>query len=193
MVKIISKRGYPKADEVLVIVDYYINASPSEGGILIVGKDSQGREYKPKTEPAVRSFYVLPSGTRSYVFPSETQSCVLFSGTLYSVAVGSNPEKNHPAIHFPFQLETRRWNPRIIYGTLEKQDFDDEFFDKFDLTLMNETRQRISLDGEVGWIFKEIAVWGAYELKISGRNSFWGEMYRERTPALEKFLEDYRG
>ena len=171
---IISEQGYPKADEVLARVDYYLTAFPCEGGILIVGKDINGRDYKPKTEPAVRSSYVLPSGTQ------------------YGVPVGSDPEKNHPAIHFPFQLETRHWNPRIIDGTLEAQDFDDEFFDKFDLTLMDESMQRISLDEEVGRVFQEIAVWGAYELKGLVRNHFWGEMYRERTPVLEKFLEAYR-
>ena len=171
---IMSKQGYPEADEVLTRVDYYITASPCEGGILIVGKDSQGREYKPKTKHAVRSSYVLPSGTQ------------------YSVPVGSDPEKNHPAIHFPFQLDTRRWNPRTIDGALEEQDFDDKFFDNFDLTLMDESMRGISLDGEVGRVFKEIAVWGAYELKGLVRNHFWGEMYRERTPALEKFLEAYR-
>ena len=101
------------------------------GGYLLVGKDINGRDYKPKTEPAVRSSYVLPSGTQ------------------YGVPVGSDPEKNHPAIHFPFQLETRHWNPRIIDGTLEAQDFDDEFFDKFDLTLMDESMQRISLDEKI--------------------------------------------
>ncbi len=172
---IMSEQGYPKADEVLAIVNYFITVSPCEGGILIVGKDSKGREYKPKTEPAVRSSYILPSGTQ------------------YGVPIGSDPEKNHPAIHFPFRLDTRRWNPRIIDGVLEEQDFDDEFFDKFILTLMDESKQGISLDGKVGRVFKGIAVWGAYELKGLVRNHFWGEMYHERTPAFEKFLETYRG
>lgn len=170
-----SDQGYPRDDELLTRVDYYITVSPCEGGILIVGKDSRGTEYKPKTEPAVRSFYVLPSGSQ------------------YSVPVGSDPEKNHLAIYFPFQLDTRRWNPKISNEALEAQDFDDKFFDKFDLTLMDESKQRISLDTEVEGIFKKIAVWGAYELKGLVRNHFWGEMYLERTPALEKFLEAHRG
>jgi len=175
MVKIISDQGYPKDDGVLIRVDYYNTDSLCEGGILIVGKDSQGREYKPKIEPAVRSSYVLPSGTQ------------------YGVAVGSDSEKNHPAIYFPFQLDTRRWNPEIIDGVLEAQNINDEFFDKFDLTLMDESMRSISLDAEVEGIFKEIAVLGAYELKGLVRNHFWGELYGERTPVLEKFLEAYRG
>ncbi len=170
MVTIISDKGYPEDDQVLTRVDYYIKVSPSEGGILIVGKDSQGREYKPKNEPAVRSSYVLPSGAH------------------YRVAVGSDPEKNHPAIYFPFELNARLGYPEI----LDVKAFDDEFFSKFDLTLMDESMQKISLDAEVEGIFKEIAVWGAYELAGLVRNHFWGEMYRERTPALEKFLEAYR-
>lgn len=168
MVRIISEKGYPKTDEVVAIASYNINAFICEGGVLIVGRDSQGREYKPRTEPAVRSSYVLPSGEH------------------YGVAIGSDQEKNHPAIHFPFQTDTRRWNQKILDVTLEEKDFDDEFFDNFDLTLMNEAMQRISLDRAVGRIFKEIIVFGV-------KNYFWIEMYCKRTPALEDFLENYRG
>lgn len=172
MVRIISEQGYPKDEQVIVRVDYYIKVSPCEGGILIVGKDSQGREYKPKNEPQNRGFYVLPSGT------------------CYSVAVGSDPEKNHPAIYFPFELQR--------HGEPKSTDPHDEFIKKFGLTLRDEAMQRIILDTEVEQIFKEIACWGAFELSEDTRvgkvsSHFWGEMYRERTPVLEKFLEAYSG
>ncbi len=174
MVAIISKQGYPKDNEVLAIVNYFVGV-PCEGGILIVGQDSQGREYNPRNEPQTGGCYVLPSGT------------------IYTVAIGSDPEKNHPAIYFSFQLDRQRWQPNIVGGVL-KETFDDAFFSKFDLVLMDDARKAIHpLDAEVERAFKEIAVWGAYELAGSPKNHFWGEMYRERTPALEQFLEAYRG
>lgn len=105
MVKIISERGYPKDDELLFIVDHF-RTIPCEGVFLIVGKDSQGREYKPKNEPAVRSSYILPSGVE------------------HGVPVGSDPEKNHPAIYFPFQLNCRLSSSEIV----AKADANEAFF-----------------------------------------------------------------
>jgi len=171
MVAIVSNQGYPNDNEVLARVDYFITDSPSEGGIIIIGKDSQGREYRPKHESAVRNSYTLPSGMS------------------YSVPIGSNPEKNHSAIYFPFGLRSRIGYPEI----LNVKDFDDEFFDKFDLTLMDDAMQRIfPLSAEVERVFKKIAIWGALELADLIGNHFWGEMYCERTTALEKFLERLR-
>ena len=155
--------------------DYFVKVSPCEGGILVVGKDRYGKKYKLESAPAVRSYYTLPSRTE------------------YGVAVGSDPEKKHPAIFFPYTLNRQRWQPKFVDGVLEQQAFDDEFYSKFDFVLMDEAFQIISLDAEVGRLFKEIAVWGAYELAELMKNHFWGEMYRGRTPALEKFLEAYRG
>lgn len=171
MVKIISEQGYPDDDQVLVRVEYFIKESPSEGGILIVGKDGNGRVYLPKKYPEVRSSYTLPYG-----------------GT-FGVPVGSDPEHNHPAIYFPFELR-RHDNPKST-------DPDDVFLSKFDLSLMDDYMNRITLDETMDEFFKEIACWGPFELsedtkcgKVS--NHFWGEMYRERISSLEEFLEEYR-
>ncbi len=169
MLEIISKEGYPKDNQIMARLDYFIGSN-IEGGILIVGKDSQGREYRPRNKPPIIGSYTLPSGSN------------------YSVPVGKTP-----AIFYPFELNAKLRYPEI----LETEQFDDEFFSKFDLQLMGESRERIKLEGDVERLFKEIACWGAWELACATeagavRNHFWGEMYRERTGSLEKFLEQYR-
>ena len=170
MVAIVSNQGYPNDNKVLARVDYFIS-SPSEGGILIIGKDGQGREYEPKGKSAIRGSYTLPSGAN------------------YSVPIGSDLGKNYPAIFFSFELVSRLGYPDI----LNVKDFDDEFFDKFDLTLMDDAMQRIfPLSAEVERVFKKIAIWGVLELAGLIGNHFWGEMYCERTTALEKFLKRLR-
>ena len=172
---IMSEQGYPENGEVLVRLDYYLDSPSDQGGILIVGKDSRGVEYKPKKSTAAEHSYVLPSGT------------------IYTVPVGSLPENNHPAIYFPFRLNRKRWEPEIADGVLQAPSFDDGFSGKFYLTLMDESMKEITLESELEKRFKKITVWGAYELTGLLRNHFGGEMYIETTPALEEFLEIYRG
>lgn len=176
MVKIISEHGYPMDSELLVRVDYFIKARPCEGGILIVGKDSQGREYKPKNEPTVRSSYVLPSGVQ------------------YGVAVGSDPEKNHPAIYFPFELNCRLSSSEIV----AKADANEDFFDALDMKVRDDSGKPISLDESLDKLFKFVASYAVLELAditVQGgvRNHFWGEMYIPKASDIEKFLEAYRG
>lgn len=170
---ILSEQGYPKDDQILARIDYFRGIA-SEGGIFIIGRDSNGREYKPKQGDGKRSLYKLPSDIN------------------FSVPIEVNSASNYPAIYFPFQLDSSRWQPKIIDNTLEKQSFDEEFFKKFDLTLMNESMQTIKLQGELESIFKQFAVYGAYELKGLVSNHFWGEMYKRRNTILEKFLDQYR-
>jgi len=176
MAKIMSKQGYPKDSELLVRVDYFIKPGPCEGGILIIGKDSQGREYKPKSEPTVRSSYVLPSKMH------------------YSVPVGSDPERNHPAIYFAFELNCRLSSSEIV----AKADADEDFFDALDMKVMDDSRKPISLEGSLDKLFKFIASYAVLELAditVQGgvRNHFWGEMYIPKAPDIEKLLEAHRG
>lgn len=114
MVKIMSNQGYPEDNEVLTRVDYFPKVTQSEGGILIVGKDSQGREYKPKNEPAVRSSYVLRPGKS------------------YRVPIGNDPRENHPALFFPFELRHNLSCQEIVEANKRGLE---EFLSKFDLTL----------------------------------------------------------
>ena len=174
--RIMSEQGYPKDGELLVSVDYFIKARPCEGGILIVGKDSQGREYKPKNEPAVRNSYVLPSGVQ------------------YGVAVGSDPEKNHPAMYFPFELNCRLSSSEIA----AKANANEDFFDALDMKVMDDSRKSIPLEESLDKLFKFIVSYAVLELAditVQGgvRNHFWGEMYIPNAPDIEKLLEAYRG
>ena len=50
MITIISEHGYPYEKEALARVEYFIKVSPSECGILIVGKDSQKKKYTFKND-----------------------------------------------------------------------------------------------------------------------------------------------
>lgn len=168
MVSIFSKAGFPKDNQLLFRVDYFIKQSPSEGGILVAGKDGAGHEYKPLVEHERDGTFVLPSGRR--YSPS---------------SVGNN---DYPAIFFPFELTARIRYPEIVEAEQNA-----EFFKRFDVSLFDGAMQKIpALDAEVEAVFKEVAVWGAFELAGQLRNHFWGEMYRTRTPALEAFLENYR-
>ena len=172
MVKIMSEQGYPKDGELLVRVDYFIK----EGGILIIGKDNQGREYKPKNEPAARNSYVLPSGVH------------------YGVAVGSDPEKNHPAVYFPFKINCRLSFSEIV----AKADANEVFFDALDMKVMDDSGKPISLEERLDKLFKFVASYAVLELAdiaVQGgvRNHFWGEMYIPNALDIEKFLEAYRG
>lgn len=169
MVEIISEEGYPKNNQILARVDYFVD-SPPEGGILIIGKDSKGREYRPKNKSPNKGLYELPSGK------------------LYSV-----PEDENLAIFYPFNLNDRIGYPEI----LETKDFNDEFFSKFDLKLMDDSFRIIKLEKDVERTFKKIACWGVWELAClteagAVKNHFWGELHCERTDSLEKFLEKYR-
>ena len=175
MLYIISKEGYPKNNQILARVDYFILEGHCSGGILIVGKDSQGIEYKPKGEPR-KCIYSMPQ-----------------KGATYSIPIDN--EMGHPAIYFGFELKHNLSSQEIIDANKEGYD---KFLSKFDLTLMDESLHKISLDAEIEEFFKYIAAWGAFELAEDARlgkisNRFWGEIYRERTSALEKFLELYRG
>ncbi len=171
MVSIISRQGYPKSGQILARVEYFIRTPLSEGGILIIGKDSSGREYIPKHEQKTRGLFPLPSN-----------SC-------YGVSMGSDPEKSFPCLYFPFQLKARHTYPNSV----EEIDTDGEFQKNFEMTLMDDTMQVISpLESEVEDWFKFLACWGPYELDGKLSNHFWGEMYHEMTPPLEIFLENYR-
>lgn len=162
--KILSEHGYPRDDELLVRVDYYIGRSPNEGGILIVGKDSQGREYESKNEQE-SDYYVLPSG-------------------LHYMDRGRGKEKDYPALFFPFQLTPRpeEFDP----------DDQDEFYRHYEFTLLDECMQKIPLDAKLERAFKELAIWAAWELHGALATHFWGETYGEREPYLERFLERFR-
>ncbi|MBN2043158.1 MAG: hypothetical protein JW754_05125 [Candidatus Aenigmarchaeota archaeon] len=179
MVSIISEKGYPHDGKILTLLNYYERyISVREGGVLIVGKDSQGKEFKPKNKPYVRSYYTLPSGSS------------------YSVPVGSEPKKNHPAIHFPFQLEYNLSTEEILEENKTEAE-SNNFMRKFNLTLMDESFHGIELNAQNEEWFKYLTIWGAFELAqdvVSGRvsNHFWGEMYHELTPELEEFLKDHR-
>lgn len=175
MVAIISKEGYPKDNELFVRVDYFIKASPSEGGILIIGRDSQGKEYKSKKESQEKCSFSLPSRTH------------------YSVAMGSNPKENHPAAYFPFELKCSLSSPEIS----AKADANEDFTDALDMKVMDESGKPISLDKDISNIFKFIASWAVLEIADTVRqggvrNHFWGEMYIPKAPDIEKFLEVYR-
>lgn len=175
MVKIISQQGYPQDDELLMRVDYFVRARPCEGGILIVGKDSQSREYKPKNETTLNGSYLLPSGTQ------------------YSVAVG-NEQENHPALYFPFQLNCGLTSSEIV----AKADADEDFFDALEMRVMDDFQKQISLSDGPDKLFKFVVGYAVLELAditVRGgvRNHFWGEIYIPRTSEIEKLLETYRG
>jgi hypothetical protein len=175
MVNIISEQGYPKDNQILARVDYFIKARPCEGGILIIGKDSQRREYKPKNNPKVRDSYTLPSGLN------------------YAVPRGRGPEENHPAIFFPFNLNCRLSSSEIT----AKADANEDFMEDLEMVIMDEYGKPISLDNSINNFFKFLACWAVLELAdvtMQGvvRNHFWGEMYVPRNPDFEKFLEEYR-
>ncbi len=59
MIAIRSEQGYPQDGQPLARVDYYID-SPSEGVILLIGKDGRGKEYRAKK--SFVSGYKYPSG-----------------------------------------------------------------------------------------------------------------------------------
>ncbi len=174
MVKIISEQGYPQDHELLIRIDYFIRARPSEGGILIVGKDSQGREYKPKHETTTNGSYLLPSGTQ------------------YSVAVGNEPE-NHPALYFPFQSNCGLTSSEIV----AKADANEDFFDVLEMRVMDDSQKPISLCDGVDKLFKFVIGYAVLELAditVRGgvRNHFWGEINIPRTSEIEKLLGAYR-
>lgn len=175
MVKIISQQGYPQDGELLVHVDYFIKERPCEGGILIVGKDGQGIEYRPKSVPISRGSYRLPSGAQ------------------YSVAVGDNPEKDYPAIFFPFELTCSLSSAEVA----AKADANEDFFDALDMKVMDESREPIVLEESLVKLFKFFGTWAVLDLadatvQSAIRNHFWGEMYIPRAPDIESLLEQYR-
>ncbi len=173
MMAISSKQGYPNDDQLLIRVDYRLGIQP-DGIILIVGKDSQGKEYRPRT---------AQEGSYQYL-----------SGGMVSVPHDLDERKNYPALFFSFQLNSSRWQPKIVDGRLEETKFDDDFYRKFDFKLLDEKAQSIVFpDTETEMEFKELAVWGAYELHGLLAAHFWGEMYVHRDSTWEKFLEEYRG
>ncbi|MFH1508704.1 MAG: hypothetical protein ABIE68_00900 [bacterium] len=163
MLCIISDQGYPKDGNVMARVELYLD-NPFEGGIMILGKDSQEKEFKPKHEPG--GSYALPSGKQ------------------FRVPVG-----NHSVLYFPFELN-------CSIGTQEIKKYehiDDEFFRHFDLVLMDEFMERIELnDSEIERFFKKMVIWGRLELIGVLATHFWGEVYQERTPVVEEFLNRFR-
>ncbi len=171
MIAIRSEQGYPRDGQILASVDYVIG-SPSEGAILLIGKDRQGREYGARKT----------TGT-SYKYPS---------GIELRIPRDGDKQKNYPALFFGFRLNSSRWQPKTTGGWLEAPEFNDDFFSKFDLELMDENMQSVSVpDPEIEREFKMMAFWGRYELHGLLRNHFWGEMYFHRSPAWEKFLAEF--
>ena len=175
MVKIISKQGYPADHQLLIRIDYFIKPRPSEGGILIVGKDPQGREYKPKHEAIANGSYLLPSGTQ------------------YSVALGNN-EENHSALYFPFQLNCGLTSSEIV----AKVDANEDFFDALEIRVMDDSRKPISLSDGVDKLFKFVVGYAVLELAdftVQGgvRNHFWGEIYIPKNQDIERLFETHRG
>lgn len=189
---------YPKNHEIAVIVYYFFEypfSRLSEGIFLVIGKDNQGKEYKPRHEVTGYS-YALPSG----------KYCDVPGG-----------RKKYPAIYFPFKLSHQLKQPEIfnaeifddkfwskikmtfINETVQKvapikppENFGDEFLSKLDLILMDETTQKIFLIEPVEKIFKEIAARGIWKSANLSQCYFWEEVYRKRTSALEEFLEEFR-
>lgn len=172
MIAIRSEQGYPQDGQILARVDYFID-SPSEGVILLLGKDGMGEEYKAKKTP--EPCYRYPSGRK------------------LDLRYDRSGQASYPALSFGFQLNSSRWQPKIIGDRLEDTEFNDDFYSKFDLKLMGEDMRPISFPNpEIEREFKTLAVWGAYELRGLPRNHFWGEMYLDRSPAWEEFLEEHR-
>ncbi len=174
MVKIISQEGYPHDRELLIRIDYFVKARPCEGGILIVGKDANGKEYTPKGEPSVGGSYLLPSGTQ------------------YNVAAGNELE-NHPALYFPFVVDSKLTSFEIAAHADNDQDFSDEL----DLKVMDGSQKPISPEESLDRIFTFVVSYAVLELAdiaVRGgvRNHFWGEIYIPQTSDLEKALEMYR-
>ncbi|MBN2367540.1 hypothetical protein JXC34_00850 [Candidatus Woesearchaeota archaeon] len=63
---------------------------------------------------------------------------------------------------------------------------------------MGESLNQLPVETQIEEWFKKIAAWGAFELAEDTRigkisTHFWGELYLERTPDLETFLQTYRG
>lgn len=176
MVLIISNQGYPKDDELLYRIDYFAMGIPCEGGILIVGKDAQGREYKPKINPDLkRHSYKTPRGSN------------------YAIPIGSDPAKNHPALSFPFLVNCKLSSAEVV----AKADANESFSDELDMRVMDEYEKQLELENGISNLFKFLVSYAILELAdvtVAGgiRNHFWGELYIPKTDEIEKFLELHR-
>ena len=146
----------------------------NEGGLLIVGKDSKGLEYRPKVGPISRGTYVLPSKYQ------------------YSVPVGSI-EQDLPAIFFSYTLAHNFWMSEEV---IDAYNDDEDFTGKFKLELFDGA-DLIPLEGNVERLFKKVTTECAAEFAESTANGnlvnhFQGVFNCRNNPELEEFLGKYR-
>lgn len=172
---------YPEEGKLGIRVDHFIYEG-HEGSILIVGKDSKGEVYYPRNPDGTKNIQV----PHSYETPSEC---------CFSVPVGSDLEKNYPALQFPYRI-SKRTEEFNLRRWLESNT-NENLLDNFMLQLfpaVNSHSIEIK-DCKVNKFFKTLAVWPLVELASidAPRNHFWGELYLPRIPELEVFLEDFRG
>lgn len=170
---------YPEEGKIGIRVDHFI-CDGYEGSILIVGKDSKGCVYYPRN----------PDGTKNLAVPSSYQTC---SKVHFSVPVGSDPEKNYPALQFLYRISERERD--FDMGRWMRDNPNGELRDKFMLMLFPDVDSpSIEIkDPKVNAFFKTLAVWPIVEMAGVLANGFFGELYVPRSSELEAFLEDFRG
>ena len=168
MLAIHSNKGYPKDDQLLLRVDYFIGGHQDfigDGVFFVIGKDSKGIQYVPAKETDPSIGFKTPNDMYFHI--------------------SSGP---HPVIHFPYRFGFRDLD------MLKKKKFKEEFFEEYvDLQLMDQDMNDIhEIDIKIKNVFMFLGCWAWDELRDVLANHFWGEMYTEKIPEWEVFLQKFR-